>query len=461
MESLQRSSSTGELSGLSAETVKLEMDDFPLLPAGGCFLVGGRGIKTVKPVLTLSEHSENIPGPSPEMTQSYASMVSGGNTVEAVKPKLTEGLTLDSPEKSKEESVPLTEGLMVVSPDKVVSSAEGKVENTPQSMEASGGGREEAREVFKQDQSSTISPSGRPVARVIPLPSAILSEDRQLRAVVSILRRPAAPVEHHKKWGWENAKPTELWSDRASKLYFEAARQVGGKNHMAAITKYKDIVHRFPQSVYSVLAKLALAERFNAIPEFSRLKSEAKSIFYLCCDYFADFQEAINSKKRLNTEAGALVALDKRSAECFNGYFHELAPLMDRQKRIFDELRAFCLFFGQSEEGIANERPKYLELVDSLKVQIDMMGDEIIEVLGGSFNLKSSQIRLKEIFHLREDWRASVKKTGTEGVEDSRQTLPEGTNEYLQRIDDRLSRLDGFHSRHIDDKSLYRSLTEF
>ena len=461
MESLQRSSSTGELGSLSAENVELDLNDFPLLPAGKVVLAGGRCITTVNPTQTLSEHSDNNVGPGSDMKPSFASMVSGASVVKAIEPEVTEGLTQNVPETSEEESVPLTEGLMIVSPDKVVPPAEGTVENTPQSMAASDGGSGEARAVFKQGQSSTITPSGKPVARVRPLPSDILSEDRQLRARVSILRRPAAPVEHHKKWGWENAKPTELWSDRASKLYFEAARKVGGKNHETAITIYEDIANRFPRSVYSVLAKLALAERFNAIPEFSHLKSEAKSIFYLCCDYFADFKEAINSKKRLNTEAGALVALDKRSEACFNGYFHKLAPLMNSQKSIFDELRAFCLFFGQSEEGVAKGQQKYLELVDSLQVQIDMMDDEIMDVLGVSFNLKSAQTRLKEIFRLREDWRSSVKKTGTGDVDDSRQTLPEDTNEYLQRIDNRLSWLDGFHNRHIDDKSLYRSLTEF
>lgn len=118
MESLQRSSSTGELGSLSAENVELDLNDFPLLPAGKVLLAGGRGITTVNPTQTLSEHSDNNVGPGPDMKPSFASIVSGVNTVKSVEPELTEGLTLDSSGNSEEESFPLTETMMVVDPVK-------------------------------------------------------------------------------------------------------------------------------------------------------------------------------------------------------------------------------------------------------------------------------------------------------------------------------------------------------
>ena len=152
--------------------------------------------------------------------------------------------------------------------------------------------------------------------------------------------------------------------------------------------------------------------------------------------------------------------LDLRSEVCFDKYFYKLETLMDGQKKVIDELRAFCFFLNQPEKDMAEARPKYLALMDDLKVHLEMMDDEIMDVLGVSYNLKSSQDKLKEIFHLREDWRAGVKKTDTEDIEDTRQTLPKGTNEYLRRIEDRLKRLEQFQERHVDAKFLYQRLTE-
>ncbi|WP_066015191.1 hypothetical protein [Endozoicomonas atrinae] len=443
MESLQRSSSTGELGSLSAKNVELDLNDFPLLPAGKkVVLAGGRGINTVNPTLTLSEHSDNIVGSWPDMKLSFASMVSGASVVKAIEPEVTEGLTQNVPETSKEESVPLTEA--------EYSSKPGEASNV-----VSNGAGEKA----KHDQSCK-NVLIKPVATVRPLPSDILLKDEQFKAGVTILQRPAAFVEHHKKWAWEKSTSTELWSVKAERLYNQAAKKRAEKQYQDATALYEKVIKRFPQTVYAVVSKLALAERFTAIPEFSSLKSEARDMYYLCCNYCDDFNTAIESKQRLNTEAGDLDRLDLRSEACFDKYFYKLETLMDDQKKVIDELRAFCSFLNQPEKEMAEARPKYLALMDDLKVHLEMMDDEIMDVLGVSYNLKSSQDTLKDIFHLREDWRAGVKKTDTEDVEDTRQTLPKGTNEYLRRIEDRLKRLEQFQERHVDAKFLYQRLTE-
>ncbi len=453
MESLQRSSPINEAGVLSAEAGKLDLRDFPPLSAGG------RSIKTVNPTQTLSEHSDSVAVPYPDMKLSFASMVAGANTVESVELELTEGLTLDSPEKSGGESFPLAEALMVVTPVKVESSVLSEAEYSSKSVEASNVGSNGAREKAKNDQLSKNALI-KPVATVRPLPSDILLKDEQLSAGVTILQRPVASVEHPKKWAWEQSKSTELWSVKAERLYNQAAGKRAEKRYQDASELYEKVIKCFSQSVYAVVAKLALAERFTAIPEFSSLKSEADDMYYLCCDYIDDFKTAIDSKQRLNTEAGDLDRLDLRSEICFDKYFYKLETLMDGQKNVIDELRAFCFFLSQPEKDMAEARPKYLALMEDLKVHIEMMDDEIMDVLGVSFNLKSSQVRLKEIFRLRDDWRAGVKKTDTEDEEGSRQKLPKDTNEYLRRIDDRLSRLDGFHKRHVDDKLLYQRLID-